>query len=189
MSNFSQRVCRKVREYYLIKISVTIEVKYSKIFSFLKKKCFVVFFCFVLLLVSHQSFLLSLCQWPHSTTDKRIQPKKSKERERERSKQMDTECQTEGQEQCDQIGRFNALWATFQSLWQQLFYPNRPDFLAIFVNLSKSLIFLVEIIYGQLLQTFDDFYWSHWLGEKSVGIDREIQKQTLNMKIAKQKKE
>ena len=83
MSNFSQRVCRKVREYYLIKISVTIEVKYSKIFSFLKKKCFVVFFCFVLLLVSHQSFLLSLCQWPHSTTDKRIQPKKSKERERE----------------------------------------------------------------------------------------------------------
>ena len=27
--------------------------------------------------------------------------------------------------QCDQIGRFIALWATFQSMWQQLFCPNR----------------------------------------------------------------
>ena len=26
--------------------------------------------------------------------------------------------------QCDQIGRYFPLWATFQSLWQQLFYPN-----------------------------------------------------------------
>ena len=30
--------------------------------------------------------------------------------------------------QCDQIGRFIALWATFQSLWQQLFWPNCPRF-------------------------------------------------------------
>ena len=29
--------------------------------------------------------------------------------------------------QCDQIGRFFALWATFQSLWQQLFCPNLPN--------------------------------------------------------------
>ena len=28
--------------------------------------------------------------------------------------------------QCDQIGRFFALWATIQSQWQQLFYPNCP---------------------------------------------------------------
>ena len=28
--------------------------------------------------------------------------------------------------QCDQIGRFIALWATFQRLLQQLFYPNYP---------------------------------------------------------------
>ena len=27
-------------------------------------------------------------------------------------------------EQCDQIWRFFALWATIQSWWQQLFYPN-----------------------------------------------------------------
>ena len=26
--------------------------------------------------------------------------------------------------QCDQIERFFALWATFSSLWQQLFFPN-----------------------------------------------------------------
>ena len=26
--------------------------------------------------------------------------------------------------QCDQIGRFDGLWATFQSLWQQLSCPN-----------------------------------------------------------------
>ena len=30
--------------------------------------------------------------------------------------------------QCDQIVRFIALWASFQSLWQQLFYPNHPHF-------------------------------------------------------------
>ena len=33
--------------------------------------------------------------------------------------------------QSDQIGRFIALWATFQSMWQQLFFPNCPDCLAI----------------------------------------------------------
>ena len=27
-------------------------------------------------------------------------------------------------DQCDQIGRFIGLWATFQSLWQQLICPN-----------------------------------------------------------------
>ena len=30
------------------------------------------------------------------------------------------------QMQCDQIGRFFGLWATIQSLWQKLLYPNRP---------------------------------------------------------------
>ena len=28
--------------------------------------------------------------------------------------------------QCNQIWRFFALWATIQSWWQQLFYPNHP---------------------------------------------------------------
>ena len=29
-------------------------------------------------------------------------------------------------DQCDQIGRFLALWATIQSRWQKIFYPNCP---------------------------------------------------------------
>ena len=29
-------------------------------------------------------------------------------------------------DQCDQIGQFFALWATIQSRWQQLLYPNCP---------------------------------------------------------------
>ena len=30
--------------------------------------------------------------------------------------------------QCDQVGRFIALWATFLSLWKQLFFPNSYNF-------------------------------------------------------------
>ena len=62
-----------------------------------------------------------------------------------------------GNEQCDQIGRFIGLWATFQNLWQQLICPNLPHSQAIFVKVSKSIIFS-EIIFGQLLQTFGDFF-------------------------------
>ena len=43
--------------------------------------------------------------------------------------------------QCDQIGKFIVLWATFQSLWQQLIHPNLPHSKAIFVKVSKSIIF------------------------------------------------
>ena len=56
--------------------------------------------------------------------------------------------------QCDQIGQFIELWATFQSLCQQLFCLY---FKAIFVTVSKSFIFSSEIIIGQLLYTFGDF--------------------------------
>ena len=45
---------------------------------------------------------------------------------------------------CDQIGRFIALWATFLSLWQQLFCPNRPHFWAYLVKVWKSFIFPVK---------------------------------------------
>ena len=62
--------------------------------------------------------------------------------------------------QCDQIGRFISLWATFQSLQQQLFCPNRPDFMAIFVKLSKSFIFLVLSVLGNFYRHFATFYWS-----------------------------
>ena len=60
--------------------------------------------------------------------------------------------------QCDQIGRFIALWATFQSLWQQFFCPNYPYFSGIFVKVSKSFIFLVISFlcnfYGHLFGNF-----------------------------------
>ena len=39
----------------------------------------------------------------------------------------------------------------FQSLWQQLFGQHRLHFKAIFVKVSKSLISLVKIIFGQNL--------------------------------------
>ena len=50
-------------------------------------------------------------------------------------------------DQCDQIGRVIALWATF--LWQQLFCPNSYS---IFVLVSKSLIFLVKSFLGKFIE-------------------------------------
>ena len=50
--------------------------------------------------------------------------------------------------QCDQIGRFFAFWASIQSRWQQLFYPNCSHCQAIFVKVSKSFIFLVKSFLG-----------------------------------------
>ena len=52
--------------------------------------------------------------------------------------------------QCEQIGRFIRLWASFKILWQQLICPNLSHSYAIFVNVSKSIIFQSEIIFGQL---------------------------------------
>ena len=40
--------------------------------------------------------------------------------------------------QCDKIGRFIGLWATFQSLRQQLFCPNLPHSQEFIVKVSKS---------------------------------------------------
>ena len=59
--------------------------------------------------------------------------------------------------QCDQIGQFIGLWATFQSLWTQLFCPNIPHSQAIFCKGVKISNFSSEIIFGQLLQTFGIF--------------------------------
>ena len=62
---------------------------------------------------------------------------------------------------CDQIGRFIAFWATFQSLWQQLFCPNCPHFQAIFVKVSKSFIFLVKSFLATFYTHLATYYWSH----------------------------
>ena len=51
-------------------------------------------------------------------------------------------------DQCDQIGRFIGICATFQSLMQQLICPNLPHSLAIFVKVSKSLFLLVKSFLG-----------------------------------------
>ena len=56
-----------------------------------------------------------------------------------------------------QIGRFIGLWATFQSLWQQLFCPNLTHSLAIFVKVSKSLIFLVKSLSGNFYRHLATF--------------------------------
>ena len=53
--------------------------------------------------------------------------------------------------QCDQIGQFNGLWATFQSLWQHLICPNLLHSEAIFVKVSKSLIFIVISFWATII--------------------------------------
>ena len=62
------------------------------------------------------------------------------------------------QKQSDQIGRFIALRATFQSLWQQLFCPN---FYTIFVKAKKSFIFLVKSFLGNFYSHLAIFYARH----------------------------
>ena len=51
--------------------------------------------------------------------------------------------------QCDQIGRFIALLATFQSLWQQLF-AQIAHILANFRKVVEIFHISREIIFGQL---------------------------------------
>ena len=65
--------------------------------------------------------------------------------------------------QCDQIGWFIGLRATFQCLWQQLFCPNLSHSQAILVKLSKSFILLVKSFLGNFYRHLATFYWSHWL--------------------------
>ena len=60
--------------------------------------------------------------------------------------------------QCDQIGRFTGLWATFQSLWQPFILPKSPTFLVNFRKGVKIYHFSSAIIFGQLLSTFGDFF-------------------------------
>ena len=52
-----------------------------------------------------------------------------------------TRCPSGCGYQCDQIGQLTAFWATFQSLWQQLFCSKRSHLQTIFVKVSKSFIF------------------------------------------------
>ena len=49
--------------------------------------------------------------------------------------------------QCDPIGQFFAFWASIQSRWHQLFYPNHPHF----CKGVQIIHFSSEIIFGPLL--------------------------------------
>ena len=71
------------------------------------------------------------------------------------------------EEQCDQIGRFIALWTIFQSLWQQLFCPNQPHFYAIFGKVSKPFIFLMKYFLGNFYRHLATFYWSLCLTDEN----------------------
>ena len=53
------------------------------------------------------------------------------------------------EEQCDHIGQFITLWATFQSLFQQLFCPNCQHILG-------------KCFLGNFYRQLATFYWSHW---------------------------
>ena len=54
-------------------------------------------------------------------------------------------------------------WATFWSLWQQLICPNLPHSLAIFVKVSKSIIFLLKSFLLNFYRVLAIFFWSHCL--------------------------
>ena len=67
--------------------------------------------------------------------------------------------------QCDQIGRFIALRATFQRLWQQLFCPNCPHFRQ-FLWRCPNLSFLVESFLGNFYR-----HWRLFTGHTGLIID------------------
>ena len=71
-------------------------------------------------------------------------------------------CRNIDCEQCDQVGQFIGLWATFQSLGQEIVCPNLPHSKAILVKVSKSLILLVKSFLGNFYRHLATFYWSHW---------------------------
>ena len=71
--------------------------------------------------------------------------------------------------QCDQIGRFIGLWATFQRLWQQLICPNLLHFRAIFVKVSKN--FFSK--WNQFWPTFVDI-WQLFTGHTGHSTRKDI---------------
>ena len=41
----------------------------------------------------------------------------------------------------------------------------------------------MEIIFGQLLQTFGDFFWSHWLGSSCITFGRSVASDTRDLQF------
>ena len=59
--------------------------------------------------------------------------------------------------QSDQIGQLLGLWASFKGFGNNSFAP----FLGNFCEGVKIYHFSSDIIFGQLLKTFGNFFWSH----------------------------
>ena len=73
--------------------------------------------------------------------------------------------------QCDQIGRFIGLWATFNSFWQKLISPKLPNSQAIFCKGVTIYHFSSEIILGNFCRLLAIFLWSHWSSTASTSLD------------------
>ena len=67
------------------------------------------------------------------------------------------------QSQCDQIGRFFYFLGKHSKPAATNILPKLPALLSNFCKEVKSIHFYSEIIFGQLIQTFGDFFWSHCL--------------------------
>ena len=87
------------------------------------------------------------------------------ERERERGREI--VCK-----QCDQIGRFIIIWATFQSLGQP-FLPKSSIHFKPFCKSVKIVHFTREILFGQLYRHLATFYWSHCVQARKRKRERE----------------
>ena len=62
--------------------------------------------------------------------------------------------------QCHQIGEFIALLGNFSKPVGTIILPKLTKILAIFVKVSKSLIFLVQSFLGNFFRHLVTFYWS-----------------------------
>ena len=72
-------------------------------------------------------------------------------------------------DQCDQIGQFIALSANFQSLWQQLFWPNCPHLYKQFLLRWQNLSFSSEIIFCNFYRHLVTFTGHSVWGEITFG--------------------
>ena len=68
-------------------------------------------------------------------------------------------------QQCDQIGRFIGLWATFQSLWQQ-----SSTFLGNFCTGVKIFNFSSEIIFGATFIDIWRVFTGHTVGKVVLNL-------------------
>ena len=78
------------------------------------------------------------------------------------------------------LGDLLDFWATFQSIWQQLFCPNLPQSKEFFVKVSKSLIFLLKSFLGNFYRHLAIFFWSHWMVQQNSFASKDISRRQKN---------